>query len=257
MNIINRLIILPLLVLFSVPSLTQADTVSEVKTYTIGVYEVPVMVTSTDSGVLVDLFKEAAKRANIDYKIEMYPSKRAVRYFQNGEIDGFFPAFDESAGEKASKSESIHIKNNVIFVRKDTEYINNVEQLARKIVGLTQGYHYDNRIFENPEIKIEYAPSVLVNIQKLSAGRIDAFVAEDKTGLKALEESGIDNIHYDSGSTLFAKRAFFAFQGNEEGRALNERISEALIEMKKDGTFQKIKSAIPASPPVQEKLREE
>ncbi len=249
MNLLSHLLVIPLLLLFNAPCFAKAEiTVEGTRVYTIGVYEVPVMLTSTDSGVFVELFKEAAKRAEIDYKLEMYPSKRAVRYFQTGEIDGFFPAFDESAGEKASKSESIHVKNNVVFVRKDSEFINKVDQLAGKTVGLTRGYHYDNRIFENPKIKIEYAPSVLINIQKLSAGRIDAFVAEDKTGLKALNESGMTNVHYDPNSALFGKKVFIAFQGNEDGKMVTDKISKALIEMKKDGTYKKIKSAIPTPP---------
>ncbi len=248
MSLTRHTLLIALFLLFAIPSFadtgTNIKTDINSKTYLIGTYKVPTMVTSTDNGVFVELFKEAAKRAGIKYKIEMYPSKRAVHYFQTGEIDGFFPAFDESAGDNAAKSESIHVKNNVVFVRKNSEFINSVDQLAGKIVGLTRGYHYDNRIFENPDIKIEYAPSVLVNIQKLSAGRIDAFVAEDETGLKALKESKITNIHYDPNSTLFSKKVFIAFHGDKEGQAINKKISKALIEMKKDGTYQKIKSVL-------------
>ncbi len=238
MNLIKNTLLITLFLLLATPSFAETET--KAKTYTIGVYEIPVMITSTDSGLFVELFKEAAKRANVNYKIEMYPSKRAVRYFQIGKVDGLFPAVDEREGFNAAKTETIYVKKYIIFVREDSELINNVDQLAGKTVGLTRGYHYDNRIFENPEIKIKYDQTDIINIQKLSVGSIDAFMVEEKTGLAALTESRATNIHYDPDSTLLGENVFFAFHNDDEGQVAANKMSKALIEMKKDGTFQKI-----------------
>ena len=72
-------------------------------------------------------------------------------------------------------------------------------------------------------------------------GNIDAFVVEEKSGLKAFLDAGfIDEIQYDRHAPLSKIDVYFAFQNNEEGKKLSLTISNILREMKQDGTFERI-----------------
>ena len=210
------------------------------KTYQMGTFLIPLMVIDKDKGIFVELFKEAARRVEKDFEIVIFPTKRTFMYFHKGKIDGFFPALDKSAGEKAAKSSTIYSKNNVVFVKKGAPFIFTIKELEGKLVGLTRGYSYSEDITLNKNIKFYIGISDVINMKKLSKGEIDAFVVEEKSGIKALKESGVKNVHYNLKKPLYGKRVFFAFQPTDEGRSLAEEFSKALAEMKKDGTFAKI-----------------
>lgn len=208
----------------------------------IGTFPIPLMVTDQDTGVFVRLFREAAQRAGEEIGIEVHPPKRTVHLFHKGRLDGFFPALDINVGETVSKSATIYLKKDIVFVRKDSPPIRTIGQLEGKQVGLTLGYPYSEEIISNEKITKTYADSDIINMRRLSRERIGAFVVEEKSGIAALRESGVSNVCYDPDKALYEKRVFFAFQGNERGRRLAEKFSQALEEMKKDGTFDGIMS---------------
>ncbi len=68
--------IIQLLFLFLFLSISPGVT----KTYRIGTFKIPLWVKSYNSGAFVELFKEAAKRAGVKYKKEIYPTKRTFKY---------------------------------------------------------------------------------------------------------------------------------------------------------------------------------
>ena len=79
-------------------------------------------------------------------------------------------------------------------------------------------------------------------MRKLSVGRIDGFVVEEESGIKAMQESGVTNVVYEPGKPLSKREVFFGFQDTDAGRALAEKFSQALEAMKADGTLEKIMS---------------
>ena len=246
MNIKKVIVFLCIGIFMSLSSASGNDIgkINNLKTYKIGSYQVPLFVLDKDSGGFTEVFKEAARRAGIKYEIILLPTIRTIKGFYEGELDGFFPAFDRTAGDKAAKSESIYVKRNIIFVRKGEPLIEEISQLERKRVGLTEGYTYDSSLTTNPKIKVDYAPSDILNLKKLSNGRIDAFVADENSGLVALKNSNEKNIIYNTNKNFFLKNVFIAFHGNDEGRMLADKISIAIREMKKDGTYDRIMGKI-------------
>ncbi len=212
------------------------------KTYKIGTYQIPLMVESKDKGVFIDLVKEVAKRAGVQIDIVVMPPKRTVGSFHAGKIDGFFPCLDVLLQKDASKSDPIYVKQDFAFTRSDSPTIGTVAGLEGKKVGITVGYPYAKAVISNPKIKLESAASDVLNIKKLARGRIDAFVVEEKTGLKAMKEAKASNIHYDKTKPLSRQDVYFVFQATPEGKTLADKFSKALADMKKDGTFAQIMS---------------
>jgi polar amino acid transport system substrate-binding protein len=209
--------------------------------YKIAGYPIPLMIVDKDNGLFVELVKEMIKRSGADAEIVVFPAPRTVENFAKGEIDGFFPALDVLIEkDKAATDEVIYIKEDYAFTRKGEAEIKSIKDLEGKKVGITAGYPYVNEIMKNPAIKAEIGPDDVSNMQKLSKGRIDVFVVEEKTGLKALEQSAVDNVTYPAGSPLSQQKVYVAFQPTDAGKDLAAKFSAALTEMKKDGTFEKI-----------------
>jgi polar amino acid transport system substrate-binding protein len=207
-----------------------------------GSYPIPKMVESKDKGVFVDLTKEVAKRAGYSLDIEIAPPPRTVESFSQGKIDGFFPALDVIVPGAAAKSSPIYTKVDFAFFKKGAANLKTIKELEGKKVGITRGYPYAGELMSNKKIIFDPADDDVTNMKKLAAGRIDAFVVEEKSGLEALKKSGETSVTYDSAKPLSQQAVYFAFKNGADGKAAADAFSKALGDMKKDGTFGKIMS---------------
>ena len=211
------------------------------RTYVLGTFPIPLMVETEDKGVFVDLTKELAKRAGVKIEIKIAPPPRTIQNFGQNKSDGFFPALDVTLPKAYARSASIYVKRDFVFCKKG-KGLTGIADLEGKTVGLTRGYPYTRELIENKKITLEYANDDVTNMRKLSLGRIDAFVVEKGSGLTALEQSGARNIEYNANKVLSEMDVFYAFQKTTENERLAEKFSNALQEIRKDGTFEKIMS---------------
>lgn len=218
--------------------MTPLKSFSEQKSLKIGSFPIPLMVENPESGVFIDLVKEIAKRADVKLEIIVEPPKRTIANFESGALDCFFPALDVSVPKKVEASSEIYTKKDFAFVLKTKPVPKSVSDIEGKTVGLTLGYPYVDEIAKNPKIKADFASTDELNVKKLVNGRFDAFIVEEKSGLKAIENEKVrDQVTYDPNAPLSQQKAYFAFQPSDEGKVLASKFSEALDSMKKDGTF--------------------
>ena len=208
--------------------------------YKIAGYPIPLMIENAESGLFVEIVKEMIRRTGEDFEIVVYPAQRTVAGFHAGEIDAFFPALDVLIEKEKSATEAMYVKSDYAFTRKGEPEITSIAGLEGKKVGITAGYPYVKELTSNPNITIVEGPNDVANAQKLSMGRIDAFVVEEKTGLASLQEAGVENVGYPQGSPISQQNVYVAFQATEAGKAQAEKFSKALVEMQQDGTFGKI-----------------
>lgn len=209
-----------------------------------GTFPIPLMVEDKDHGVFVDLTKTIAQRAKIDIEIVVYPPKRVLNYFMRKKIDIFFPALDVNfpKGIEIEKSkELIYTKEDFVFTKKGNPLYRTIPDLENKKIGITLGYPYVNQLIHNNLIKLEQANEDIMNAKKLISGRIDAFVVEEKSGLKSFEQAGLQSqMQYDPKTPLSRQNVYYAFQATTEGVKLSQLLSTALKEIKQDGTFAEI-----------------
>lgn len=203
-------------------------------------FAIPKLVVDSDNGLFVNLTKEAAKRAGVDVTIAINPTKRSIEEFEQGDIDSLMPATAEMLTKPYAGSSPINIKRNLIFTKGPEPGPSNIAGLAGKRVGLTLGYTYGRAITESKDFTIELSPSDDANLKKLSAGRIDAFIAEEKTGIAALKASGLTDIVYDAASPVTRQESIIAFHDTPAGHDLATRFTAALDAMKADGTYARI-----------------
>ncbi len=207
-------------------------------------FPIPLMVVDENNGIFIELTKSISSRANLDIEITIAPPKRTIFNFNKKKVDVMFPSVDMffQLNETYVKStEIIYIKTDYIFNRKNSPLLTTIKSLEGKRVGLTRGYPYARKLTTHKEIQIQFANSDNINVRKLLAKRIDAFVVEEKSGLKAFENLGnLNQMQYDPAFPIFKQDVFYAFQDSVKGKRLNQLISKALSAMKKDGTFSEI-----------------
>ena len=207
----------------------------------IGTFPIPLMVESPDKGVFVELTQAIAKASGQKVNISVNPPKRTVEQFSRKEIDCFFPALDVMLPGKAAKSGNIYVKQDFAFYQKGKK-LTKLDEMKGKNVGITLGYPYAKEVTENKDIVLSSANDDITSMKKLGLGRIDVFIVEEKSGLKALAESGQANIEYDKTTPLSKQDVYYACQDTPEGRATADKISAALKQMQSDGSFGAIMS---------------
>ncbi|MBN1969259.1 MAG: transporter substrate-binding domain-containing protein [Candidatus Delongbacteria bacterium] len=213
---------------------------SNAEVYKIGTYKIPKLVDSETEGVFVKIWIEAAKRANVDYELVFSATKRTLQNYAEGQLVGYFPSLLVTIPKDSEMSEEFFYKYTYAFTKKGSPKINSISDLKGKKVGLTSGYAFSEELTNNPDIITDYAATNEQNFKKLSIGRVDVVVSDDKSGPKAIEDAGLTDIEFDKDKPLEIQKVFFAFEKSDKGRLLNQKISEALKEMKKDGTYDKI-----------------
>lgn len=224
------------------------SSVALAKPITLATFAIPLMVEGPDKGLFINLTKEIVKRNKREVSIVLMPPGKTVLAFTNNKVDGFFPALDVYVPNVTSKTSAFYHKIDYVFYRSGVP-IKSLKDLEGRKVGLTFRYPYVKELINSKKIKFEFAPDDVLNMRKLGQGLIDAFVVEEKSGLKALQLSGEKKIEFDKNQPLSEQRVYYAFQDNAEGRKLAEIFSKTIDAMKKDGSLDRVLTeTAPASP---------
>lgn len=211
-------------------------------------FPIPVHVESETRGLFIEVTREIAKTSGDAINIKVMPPPRAVHSYTEGSAAGLFPALDINfaPGQAITRTaESLDCKEDFVFTRKGTPFLKSLDDLKGKRIGITRGYPYAREVTDNKSYTVEAAPSDEANIKKLIAGHLEAFVLDEKTGIKAFEALGLSaQMQYDPKQPVSRQDVFYAFQNTADGKALADRFSQALAKMKADGRYQKITRGI-------------
>jgi polar amino acid transport system substrate-binding protein len=210
------------------------------KTVILDLYPIPVMVIDANTGVFVDLAKELAKRARVAVSIEVVPARRAVDNFERGEVDALLPGLSVLLSKPYVASAPIYIKRDFVFSKSPQPLLTTIDTLAGKRVGITLGYPYAREVIGATTFSLDTAATDEINFGKLDAGRIDAFIDEEKTGLGALHAAGLTGITYDPAHPVSQQEVFVAFHDTPDGHTLADQFSAALADFKADGGFARL-----------------
>ena len=212
---------------------------AEEPVYELGTFYIPEFVEDAQHGKFIEILHEIEKRTGQHVTVTVRPTKRTLQYFYDRRILGVFPGVDPFFETDVAKSGVFHLKREMIFHR-TTDAFTAIPDLEGKTVGLTAGYSYTDELLSNPRITFEYTQTDEQNMKKLSAGRVDAVICEETSGVRAVQVSGVTNVTYDPTASISTQHSYFAFQPTEIGYRLADEFSAALQDMKEDGTLQQI-----------------
>lgn len=236
----KKLIGIALIALLSASILTLGHALDIKEKITIVSYYIPLLVEDEENGAFVKLLQEAAARSGIDYSLTLYPTKRAMRLFEDNKVMGIMPALLPTLAKDAALTEQIFSKQIHGFVRRGDTVPATVAELEGKRIGLVRGFSYPRSILYNEKIVVDYADTTDSSLKKLADERIDVAVVDGHTAKRAILRLDIQGLKYDLSRILHSQPAFMAFQPTAEGKRIARQLSAAIVSMKEDGTFDAI-----------------
>jgi len=210
----------------------QADSVR------MGTFTIPLMVESATRGVFIRLAEAVAAEAGEELVISLFPTRRVREVFAEQNLDVIFPAIDLSMNSPYLATTAVYSKRVFAFTRVTEPLVTRVEDMTGKRI-----VSYSSDVLSVPGANYQSTITDPQSIKKLLAGRIDVFVGDEKSALRAVSEENAGHlVHYDAASPLSTHPVFFAFQPTTRGTELRRRFNEALGRMAADGRLETILS---------------
>ena len=231
---------LALLSMITLGSQVQADTIDIVSDTAYAPFEFK----DSDQvykGIDVDIIKEVAKRKNWDYKMSFPGFDAAVNAVQAGQADAIMAGMTATEERKKVFTMSdTYYDTKVVIATTKANSITTYEQLRGKTVGVKNGTAAQ-RFLE--KIKDKYGFTIktfdtgdLMN-NSLTAGSIDAMM-DDKPVIQYAINQGQD-LRIDMDGEAVGSFAFGVKKGSKYEYLVKD-FNEALADMKKDGSLEKI-----------------
>lgn len=210
-----------------------------------GSFPIPMLVIDKDKGAFIELYNKITERIKeLDFGITIYSPKKAKEMFYKGELDIIFPIV--MPDKKYPKSEPIYEKKCFIFsLIKTKPALSEMSHLAGKSVALVIGFKYSEEISNDKDVgRYLFVADDISGMKMLSSGKVDAFVAEEKSGIDAIKQVGLENIRYNPVKPVTDDNVFIIFQSNPEGEKLSKRFTKILRKLKQEGVYGRIFSKV-------------
>lgn len=195
-------------------------------------------------GIDVDLATEAFKRSGIELKSKLCTWDGCLYMLQKGTVD-IVPAFSYDAKRSSYVDYSKPYRDGAryaFFTKKGSGVrITNYNDLYKYTIGI-QEYIYNDKFNSDSKIKKQMNDSDNeLYFRKLLVGQIDALIINEYAGKYYLAESNLDSqIQIESFAFEEDSDNLMAFAKCNELDKYSIAFSQAIEEMKKDGTYQKI-----------------
>lgn len=243
----NQRVLLLIVALFALSAIAvfAGQLVSDGETITVASYEIPLMVEDAEHGAFVELLREASRRAGVRSELRLYPPKRAMRMFEDGEVMAILPALRSTLGKDAALTVPFIPKTLHAVVREGSPLPARIADLEGLRVGVVRGFAYPRAITVDERIDLDYADTTNRSLLRLKEGRVDVVVADGYTARRGLEMLHLQGLVLDLSKTLYRESTYIAFQPTPRGGELARRFTEALKGMRGDGTLRAILPDIP------------
>ncbi len=129
--------------------------------------------------------------------------------FAEQNLDVIFPVINLSVNLPYMATTAVYSKRVFAFTRIDDPLVTKTEDRVGKRIGYTSGFSYTSDVLSVPGANYQSTMIDPQNIKKLLAGRIDVFIGDKKSALRAISEENADNlVHYDTASPLSVHPVF-------------------------------------------------
>ncbi|MFD2263869.1 substrate-binding periplasmic protein [Lacibacterium aquatile] len=199
-------------------------------------------VASPQQGFANELLTAALRRAGHEVEVEMLPWSRALAGVQDGTYDILTCVWRTPDREKTMLFTEPFAVNRLVFAKRTNEPFayRDLRDLNGKTIGTIPGYAYDEDFLKAASFKREEAASVVTNLRKLSAGRIDLTV-EDELILRYVLNTQLSDLRMMlelAPGALSENPLHYAIsREHPEAEAIARDFNKALAEMKGDGSY--------------------
>lgn len=203
------------------------------------------------TGIDVDVFNEAARRAGLEIDIRTHPLETVMEMVQNGSCDGALSLFRSPDRERYAlfmEATPVHYSDYVLFTKVGDRFpFNSYKDLAGKvigiIVGLDLGPDFDAARAKGDLIVKEY-PDQRAIIAGLLGGEIDAFAGNIDVTYYRLNSMGLtSSVVYLDHKLLTGKPSYAVLSRaakRQDKAEIIQALEKALDQMSEDGTYNTI-----------------
>lgn len=191
----------------------------------------------TPRGMNVELLEATAERAGCGYKIVNYKWKEMLDRLKNGEITMISSSLTPDRRAYLIQLPHSMVLYRYLFNRKDSPYINDLEDLRGKTVLILSGGaggEYMSSVKEQYDLKIIEYSGHFDMINALALGEGDAAISSLVGVMNVLEETPYPNIRITGYPFL---SSVFGFLLNRKDIELYRKLDVAMTELKTDGTY--------------------
>ena len=192
-------------------------------------------------GFEVDVMNAVGEEAGLEVTFDTMSFSGLIGALQAGRIDTIANQITITPDREAAFAftQPYVIDGAQVVTKEGNEEIAGVEDLRGKTVAVNLGSNFEQLLRDLPyadEIDIRTYES---NIEQDTAlGRVDAFVMDRVSSAQVIQESPLPLEL--AGQPFSEIRNALPFRDDEEGRALRDRVDEALTALKEDGTLSEI-----------------
>nr|WP_321259392.1 transporter substrate-binding domain-containing protein [uncultured Pseudodesulfovibrio sp.] len=176
--------------------------------------------------------------------IRAFPWRRAMEMIKHGDAEALFSAnFTADRQAFAHYSSEILFESSWVIWTRRGEEIHSLESLKGKKIGVVSGYSYTREFwnFIKTNCIVENVNSDKANFKKLSAGRIDATVAEYSNGLHLAATLKYKNITPNRAVTIKRDGLYIIFSRKRVTEEFVKAFSNALIKFKKTEVYSQLR----------------
>jgi len=196
-------------------------------------------------GLYSDLIKGIFRRAGVEIKLVIFPWKRALRSAEKG-LGGLAGVLKNQERLKHFDfSEAFFQETLSIYTPVDKSFVfNNLNDLAGKTIGIKSGFSYGEEFELARKANLFNVIGVkndLQNFGKMLHGRsIDCLITDDLVSLYYLKNNNLNDKVKKLVNPVYEGKVFLIFAKKANKKGLLIKFNQALAEMKKDGSYQKI-----------------
>ncbi|ETW11026.1 extracellular solute-binding protein [Roseivivax marinus] len=192
-------------------------------------------------GFEVDVMNAVGEEADLEIEFETMSFSGLIGALEAGRIDTIANQITITPEREAAFAftQPYVIDGAQVVTKEGNDEIGGVEDLRGKIVAVNLGSNFEQLLRDldfADEIDIRTYES---NIEQDTAlGRVDAFVMDRVSSAQVIQESPLPL--QLAGDPFSEIRNALPFRDTEDGRALRDRVDEALTALKEDGTLSEI-----------------
>ena len=197
-------------------------------------------------GVSTDVVKEVLRRANLPYRISLYPWARAYHMAQNQPNVLIYSIGRSSQREALFQWVDVIAPYNVFLYRLKSRpevQVQRIDQLPRYRIGAVRD-DVRAQYLERNGITADLVVDDSANAKKLASQRIDLFPIDEIALVALYRREGMDPQSVEKALHLpdLSSGLYMAFS-LQTAPEIVERCRNALREMRRDGTLDRIKAA--------------
>lgn len=235
MNVFTKAL---LLLFFICGTTATADTIP------VAVYnKPPYMIEKDKTGFFIDLFREAATLAQLDYTLSFMPNKRiklgvteGKKYLEPGVSQLWRKEFDSIS---IYTDTYIEVGDVLVVHKENIKQFSSLEDLEGQVVGTVRSYTYHEGFQEKFKKKVlirEDTDSHRQNVLKLHYKRVDGIIIEENTLLYYLRELHLPQDEY---VIIYEfKKAPIAMRLEKSFTKERDTLNAALAEMKQNNRIE-------------------